>query len=68
VDTPTNMVYVSLGADGPDANELSRRCAAGGVLFGAVSERRFRLVTHFGVAAVDVDRAAETIMEELKAS
>ena len=68
VDKPTNMVYVSLGADGPDANELSRRCAAGGVLYGAVSERRFRLVTHFGVAAVDVDRAAETIMEELKAS
>jgi len=68
VDKPTNMVYVSLGADGPDANELSRRCAARGVLFGAVSERRFRLVTHFGVAAVDVDRAAETIMEELKAS
>ena len=68
VGKATNMVYVGLGADGPDANELSRRCAARGVLFGAVSERRFRLVTHFGVTAGDVNRAAETIMEELKAS
>jgi threonine aldolase len=65
---PTNMVYVTLGADGPDAAELSRRCAARGVLFGAVSDRRFRLVTHFGVTADDVDLAGKTIMEELKAS
>ncbi|HOP52478.1 MAG TPA: hypothetical protein PKW31_06470, partial [Synergistales bacterium] len=68
VGKPTNMVYVQLGPDGPDAAELSRRCSARGVLFGAVSERRFRLVTHFGVTKGEVDLAGRTILEELKAS
>lgn len=68
VARPTNMVYVKLGPDGPDAAELSRRCAARGVLFGVVSERRFRLVTHFGVTADDVDLVGKTIMEELEVS
>ncbi len=68
VSRPTNMVYVRLGLSGPDAAELSGRCAARGVLFGAVSERRFRLVTHFGVTSADVDRAGKVIMEEMNAS
>ncbi len=68
VSKPTNMVYVRLGPDGPDAPELSRRCTDRGVLFGAVSERRFRLVTHFGVTTEEVDLAGRTIIEELKAS
>lgn len=66
VSKPTNMVYVQLGASGPDVNELSGRCAARGVLFGAVSPGRFRLVTHLGVTASDAARAAKIIMEETK--
>jgi len=68
VSKPTNMVYVQIGPEGPDAAELGRRCAARGVLFGAVSERRFRLVTHFGVTAEDVGVSAKVILEEMKAS
>lgn len=66
VSKPTNMVYVQLGGSGPDANELASRCAARGVMFGAASPRRFRLVTHFDVTASDVAKAAKIIMEETK--
>ncbi len=68
VSKPTNMVYVQIGQEGPDTEELARRCAARGVLFGAVSERRFRLVTHFGVTAEDVLLASRVILEEMKVS
>jgi len=66
VSKPTNMVYVQLGGSDPDANELASRCAARGVMFGATSTRRFRLVTHFGVTASDVAKAVKIIMEEIK--
>lgn len=67
VSKPTNMVYVQLGAKGPDVDELSRRCAARGVMFGAASPGRFRLVSHLGVTASEVSKAAKIIMEETKA-
>ncbi|HPD98560.1 MAG TPA: low-specificity L-threonine aldolase [Synergistales bacterium] len=68
VEMPTNMVYVSLDKSGPDAETLAGKCASRGILFGAVSERRFRLVTHFGITSKDVESAARIILEELKDS
>jgi len=47
----TNMVFLSLADDAQigTASQVARRLADQGVLVGVVSERRFRLVTHYWI-------------------
>lgn len=65
-DKPTNMVYCTV----PDGvgEDLHVRCAARGVLFNAVADGRFRLVTHLDVSTEQVKAAAAVILEEAAAS
>jgi hypothetical protein len=39
------------------------RAGARGVLFLPVAERRFRMVTHYGLTMEDMDRALEVLRE-----
>jgi len=59
----TNIVMADV--DAMDAPDLVRRCAAAGVLFHPVGERRVRLVTHLDVDARDVARATDIVREVL---
>lgn len=64
----TNMVYFSVGPDGPDANAVVEACKKEGILFNSVSDRRIRLVTHLGITESDVETAARSILREAFAS
>ncbi len=56
---PTNMVFLSLG-DGISltAGQVAERLARLGILVGVVSERRFRLVTHYWIGDDDIGSVA----------
>ncbi len=57
----TNIVYFDLTEDAPDAPGLTEKLRASGVIIGAFSSRRIRLVTH-----LDVDRdASEALLAAL---
>jgi threonine aldolase len=58
----TNMVVLAAGAFGTDAPGLVKRLADLGVLAGANSPDRVRLVFHYEVGADDADRAAQAIV------
>lgn len=66
-DTPrTNMVYFSLTERVPlNASEVAKRLAAYHVLVGAVSERRFRAVTHYWIDDQAVETALSAFSEVL---
>jgi threonine aldolase len=53
----TNIVYFELRVDHPTAAELVARLREHGLVIGAARGRRFRLVTHYGIEAADIDRA-----------
>jgi threonine aldolase len=57
----TNIVMVDLDGGRETAPQLKSRAAAAGVLFGAIDERRFRLVTHRDVTTEECRRAAGII-------
>jgi threonine aldolase len=66
-DKRTNMVYFVVKGEESKVEELTKRCAARGVLFNALSKGRFRLVTHLWVTEKDVREAAKIIIEEAAA-
>jgi threonine aldolase len=54
----SNMIFLNLSTDCPlTAPQIADRLAPRGVLVGAVSERRFRLVTHYWIDDDAVDKA-----------
>jgi threonine aldolase len=53
----TNMLFLSLDPGVPlTANQVAASLAQVGILVSAVSERRFRLVTHFWITDDDISR------------
>ena len=64
VPAATNIVVATI--DG-DAQQLSQRLAAAGVLANAMDVRTVRFVTHHDVSAADCARAAEVIEREMSA-
>jgi len=63
----TNMVFCGLGDEVPwDASQVVSALAGYGVRVGAVSERRFRLVTHYWIQDADVDTAIQAFASVLK--
>ena len=62
----TNMVYADVLGDAWDAETLTAACAAVGVLFAPTDPTTVRLVTHYGVTAEDVDRAARGIEQVMR--
>jgi len=60
----TNIVYFELEGD-RDPDAFVEAMAERGVLFFKLWARRFRLVTHFGVEAVDIEEALAAFREEL---
>ncbi len=64
----TNMIFMSLNGDVAelDAQAVADRLLKKGVKVGAVGSRRFRLVTHYWIDDVAVDRAAAAISEVLR--
>jgi threonine aldolase len=66
----TNMIFMSLSAtvSDLDAQAVADRLLKKGVKVGAVGSRRFRLVTHYWIDEVAVDRAAAAFSEVLQSS
>ncbi len=62
----TNLVYFQLDAECSTADELAERLGRRGVLMASSGRQTIRAVTHLDIAAVDVDRAIETVHEELR--
>ncbi len=63
----TNMVYISLANDAPDAYRVEQRLAAHGVRAKPRDARRFRLVLHYWVDDAGVERAVAAFREALSA-
>ena len=63
----TNMVYISLANDAPDAYRVEQRLAARGVRAKPRDARRFRLVLHYWVDDAGVERAVAAFREALSA-
>ncbi len=61
----TNMVYISLADQAPDAFQVEQHLAARGVRAKPRDPRRFRLVLHYWVDDAGVDRAVEAFREAL---
>lgn len=60
----TNMVFLNLAEEVPwNAQQIALRLREKGVLVGAVGERRFRLVTHYGIDDAAVDRAIQAFAQ-----
>jgi threonine aldolase len=57
----TNIVFFDLEPDTPDAAEMEKRLARGGVLIGPSGVRRMRAVTHYGIDRQDIDAAIDAI-------
>jgi threonine aldolase len=63
----TNMVFCALREDMPwNADQVVSGLAVYGVRVGAVSERRFRLVTHCWIQDTDVDTAVQAFASVLQ--
>jgi len=60
----TNMVFMNLPEGSLDAAALVARCAEKGVLFGAMADRRVRLVAHADVTREEVEEAGRVILAE----
>ncbi|MCB1744887.1 MAG: threonine aldolase family protein [Gammaproteobacteria bacterium] len=61
----TNILFIDLGAGGPDAREVSAGLATQGVIIGAVDARRLRVVTHLDVNRAQVEQAARALLSML---
>ena len=57
----TNIVRARLLPGWGTASKLSAEARSQGVLFNALDERSFRLVTHLDVSTPDIDRAVQVI-------
>jgi threonine aldolase len=63
---PTNIVIFELAPAALAAADFVAGLAKRGVKLGAISGRRFRAVTHYGVTTQDVDRALAAAQEVLE--
>lgn len=64
----TNMVFLSLNDEVPlSASEVAVRLKERGVLAGVVTNRRFRLVTHYWIEDSDIDQAIAVFQEVMRA-
>ena len=60
----TNMVFLSLGDGVPfSGKDMAVKLKENGVLVGVVSKNRFRLVTHYGIDAADIEMAIGAFRE-----
>jgi threonine aldolase len=65
----TNMVFLSLGKEiSKSAAEFSQALRLRNVLVGVVAERSFRLVTHYWLEEIHIERAAEVFQAVAKES
>jgi threonine aldolase len=65
----TNMVFLSLNEEIPlSAEEMADRLKEHGVLVGVVSQRRFRLVTHYWIDDAGIDKAIQAFREVIEGS
>jgi len=63
----SNMVFCALSEEVPwDASQVVSALARHGVRVGAVSERRFRLVTHYWIKDSDIEAAIQAFASILK--
>ena len=63
----TNMVFLSLNDEMPlSASEVAARLKERGVLVGVVTNRRFRLVTHYWIEDSDIDQAIVGFQEVMR--
>jgi threonine aldolase len=63
----TNMVFLSLNDEMPlSASEVAARLKERGVLAGVVTNRRFRLVTHYWIEDSDIDQAIVGFQEVMR--
>ncbi len=69
-DTPaTNMVYCALRENVPlEAPQVAEKLRQYGVLVGATSQRRFRLVTHYWIEEGDVEKVGAAFQKVFSAS
>lgn len=63
---PETNIVVAKMPEGVNAEALSRRCAAEGLLFNALSSSHIRLVTHMDVPASALPRAVDVFMSALR--
>jgi len=59
----TDIVYFDIACEGLPAEEVVRRLAGHGVRMLSLGPRRIRAVTHYGIAAEDVDYAVLALAE-----
>ncbi|MBN2129980.1 MAG: low-specificity L-threonine aldolase [Sedimentisphaerales bacterium] len=59
----TNIVYFDVADDQVGAEEIVTRLAARGVKILQLGPRRFRAVTHYGIAIGDIDQAVSALAE-----
>lgn len=62
----TDIVYFDVTRDGTTAEELARKLNSRGIRVLSVGPRRIRAVTHYGVAAEDVDSALRVLAEAMQ--
>ena len=62
----TNIVYFDVAREGLNAEELVRRLDAAGVRMLAVGPNRIRAVTHYGIAAGDIDHSLVRLAESIR--
>jgi len=66
---PTNMVFANLSAGvALTAAQVAARLKEHGVLVGPTGSRRFRMVTHYWIDDVGIDRAVRAFGEVLAAA
>ena len=58
-ETETNMVLFRLPETKDSTETILRKCKEAGVVFNAVGDRAFRLVTHLDVTSRDIDEAGK---------
>lgn len=62
----SNMVFPELTPDVPlAAGEMKKRLSTRGILVGAVSQRRMRLVTHYWIDSMMIERTVDAFMTEM---
>jgi threonine aldolase len=65
---PTNMVYVSLVEDFPrDSTAIAQAIEKKGIRVGVINPRRFRLVTHYWIDDVAIEKVLAAFQQVMQA-
>ena len=62
----TNIVYFDIARDDLNAEELAKRLGSGGIRMLATGPNRIRAVTHYGIAAEDIDHTLARLAELMR--